>query len=118
MKIVPYEFFIGLRYLKGTKKGISLTTFISIFGVTVGVAALIATLAIMTGFKEELRNKILGANSHIVIQSLIGDEMENVEPLVDQVKKGSACCGCNPLYSSSGSAFFRCKRNGHRASRH
>jgi len=94
---VPYELFIGIRYLKGAKKGISLTTLISMVGVTVGVAALIATLAIMTGFKEELRNKILGANSHIVIQSLINDEIENVEPLVDQVKKVPRVVAASPF---------------------
>jgi lipoprotein-releasing system permease protein len=82
---LPYEFFIGLRYLKVRKKGISLTTVISISGVTVGVAALIATLAVMTGFKEELREKILGANSHIVISHRIHDQFENVEPVIETV---------------------------------
>jgi lipoprotein-releasing system permease protein len=37
-------------------------------GVTVGVAALIATLAVMTGFREDIRAKILGAQPHLLIQ--------------------------------------------------
>ena len=94
---LPYEFFISLRYLKGIRKGISLTTFISIFGVTVGVAALIATLAVMTGFKEELRNKILGANSHIVVQSLIHDEIDNVDSLLETVKKNRRVVAAAPF---------------------
>ncbi len=81
---LPYEFFIGLRYLKAKRrqKGISLTTLISIMGVTVGAAALIATLAVMTGFKEELQDKILGANSHIVIDDRTREGMENIEPII------------------------------------
>src|SRR4030067_3012187 len=72
MTKLPYELFIALRYLKAKKrhKAISLNTFISIGGVSLGVATLIATLAVMTGFSEDLRNKILGTNAHIVVQGV------------------------------------------------
>lgn len=86
--IAPYEFFIGLRYLKGKRRNrsISLNTFISIGGVTLGVAALIATLAVMTGFKEDLRDKILGTNSHIVISDRTRDTMKDYRAVLDRVK--------------------------------
>jgi len=76
---LPYEFFIGLRYLKAKRRhrSVSLNTFISAGGVTLGVAALIATLAVMTGFKEDLRDKILGTNSHIVITDQSKDILED-----------------------------------------
>ena len=66
---MSYELFIGLRYLKAKRKQtfISLITFISIGGVMVGVTALIVVLAVMNGFKEDLRDKILGVTSHVVI---------------------------------------------------
>lgn len=48
--------------------GGSLTSVIAVAGVTVGVAALIATLAVMTGFREDIRAKILGAQPHLLIQ--------------------------------------------------
>jgi lipoprotein-releasing system permease protein len=85
----PYEFFVGLRYLKAKRrqKSISLNTLISIGGVMVGVAALIATLAVMTGFKEDLRDKILGTNSHIVITDRTRDEIPDYPKLVDEAKK-------------------------------
>lgn len=85
----PYEFFIGLRYLKAKRRhrSISLNTFISIGGVTLGVAALIATLAVMTGFKEDLRDKILGTNSHIVISDRTHDTMKDYRVVLDRVKK-------------------------------
>jgi lipoprotein-releasing system permease protein len=67
-----YEWFISLRYLKARRRQgfISLISLISVAGVTVGVMALIVVLAVMTGFTDSLREKILGINSHIVIQRL------------------------------------------------
>lgn len=67
------ETFIGLRYLKAKRKQtfISLITFISLGGVAVGVTTLIVVLAVMNGFEEDLKSKILGVNSHIV---LLGDQ--------------------------------------------
>jgi lipoprotein-releasing system permease protein len=64
------ELFLALRYLKGSRRtmGGSLTSVIAVAGVTVGVAALIATLAVMTGFREDIRAKILGAQPHLLIQ--------------------------------------------------
>ncbi|MBI4792686.1 MAG: lipoprotein-releasing ABC transporter permease subunit [Deltaproteobacteria bacterium] len=69
-----FETFICFRYLKAKRKQgfISLITFISVAGVAVGVMALIVVLAVMAGFTSELRNKILGVNSHIVVQKLGG----------------------------------------------
>jgi len=68
---VPFPLFIALRYLKAKKRhrALSVNTVISVIGVTCGVAALIATLAVMTGAMEEIRDKILGTNSHIVISN-------------------------------------------------
>jgi lipoprotein-releasing system permease protein len=66
---VPFPLFVALRYLKAKKRhrALSVNTVISVVGVTCGVAALIATLAVMTGAMEEIRDKILGTNSHVVI---------------------------------------------------
>ena len=67
-----YEWFISIRYLKARRRQgfISLISLISVAGVTVGVMALIVVLAVMTGFTDSLREKILGINSHIVVQKL------------------------------------------------
>jgi lipoprotein-releasing system permease protein len=65
-----FEFFIARRYLKGSRRtlGGGLTSVIAVAGVAVGVAALVATLAVMTGFREDIRAKILGAQPHLLIQ--------------------------------------------------
>src|SRR5512137_2447400 len=66
---MPYELFIGLRYLKAkrTSAFISVITLISTAGVTLGVMALIIVLAVMTGFEEDLKEKILNTNAHVVV---------------------------------------------------
>lgn len=67
--IMSFEFFIGSRYLRTKQKQafISLITVLSIAGVTVGVMALIVVIAVMTGFEYDLKSRILGVESHIVI---------------------------------------------------
>ena len=69
-----YEFFIGFRYLRAKRKQtfISINTIISTAGILLGVAALIIVLAVMNGFEGELRKKILGVNSHIVLMHFDG----------------------------------------------
>ena len=64
-----FELFVALRYLKAKRKQavISVITIISVLGVTAGVMALIVALAISTGFREDLQNKLLRGTSHINI---------------------------------------------------
>ncbi len=84
---LPYEAFIGLRYLRAKRRNrtISFNTLISIVGVIIGVAALIATLGIMTGFKEDLQSKILGTNSHIIVTTRTGETIKDYAALTDKV---------------------------------
>jgi lipoprotein-releasing system permease protein len=66
---MSFEIFIGGRYLRAKQKQtfISLITFLSIAGVTVGVMALIVVIAVMAGFESDLKTRILGIESHLVI---------------------------------------------------
>ena len=86
---LPYEIFVGLRYLRAKRRQrtISLNTFVSVAGITLGVAALIGTLGIMTGFKEDLQAKILGTTSHIVVQDRTRENMANYDALVTRVQQ-------------------------------
>lgn len=69
-----FEWFVGLRYLRAKHKHgfISLISFISVAGITVGVIALIVVLAVYSGFTDGMRDQILGVNSHIIVQHLNG----------------------------------------------
>lgn len=84
---MPYELFIGLRYLKAKRKStfVSIITFISTAGVALGVMALIVVLAVMTGFEEDLKEKILGTNAHIVVLRN-GAPMEDYLRIAEQLK--------------------------------
>ena len=101
---MPYELDIGLRYLKARRKQtfISLITWISIAGVTVGVMALIIVLAVMAGFEEDLRNKILGTNSHIVILEPGSPGMAQYQGTIDKVEKVDHVISATPfIYSQA-----------------
>ena len=65
---VSYSLQIGLRYLRSKKRAtVSMITLISIVGVALGVAALLAVLSITTGFEQSFRDKVLGVNAHVLI---------------------------------------------------
>lgn len=94
---MSFEWFICLRYLKAKRKQsfISLITIISVVGVAVGVMALIVVLAVMTGFTDEFRAKILGVNSHIVIQKF-GGEITDPERVREQILATPGVIGASP----------------------
>ena len=66
---LPFELFLGLRYLRATgqRTNLSLFVWIGVSGVFLGVAALILVLAVMTGFQDGIRDKIISANPHLLI---------------------------------------------------
>lgn len=69
---LPFELFLGLRYLraKGQRTNLSLFVWIGVGGVFLGVAALIVVLAVMTGFQDSIRDKIIEANPHLLVFGL------------------------------------------------
>lgn len=84
---MSFEFFVGLRYLRAKRKQafISVITFISTAGVMLGVMAMMVVLAVMTGFGEDIRAKILGANAHIRVMS-IGGSMDQAEEVMKKIE--------------------------------
>ncbi|MCB1951698.1 MAG: lipoprotein-releasing ABC transporter permease subunit [Rhodocyclaceae bacterium] len=74
-----YETLIGLRYTRSRKRAqgrnrfISFISLVSMFGIALGVAALIVVLSVMNGFQEELRTRILGVASHAQVTGAAGD---------------------------------------------
>jgi lipoprotein-releasing system permease protein len=68
----PYEWMLSLRYLRARRKEgfISVIAGFSFLGIMLGVATLIIVMAVMNGFRQELLDKILGLNGHLLIQPL------------------------------------------------
>lgn len=100
---MSFEWFVSLRYLKAKRKQsfISLISIISVVGVMIGVMALIIVLAVMTGFTNELREKILGINSHIVVQK-IGDVLDDYQSTETRLLAIPGVIGATPyVYSQT-----------------
>jgi lipoprotein-releasing system permease protein len=68
----PFEWMLSLRYLRARRKEgfISVIATFSFLGIMLGVATLIIVMAVMNGFRQELLDKILGLNGHLLIQPL------------------------------------------------
>ena len=81
MPFSKYEFMIAWRYLRAKRAdgGVSVMTWISLIGITLAVFALIATMAVRSGFRAELVDTILGANAHITVYQMpVRDSAGNV----------------------------------------
>ena len=68
----PFEWMIAWRYVKSRRSegGINVMTWISLIGITLAVFALIATLAVRSGFRSEFVGIILGANAHVSVYQI------------------------------------------------
>jgi len=95
---MSFEFFIGGRYLKVKQKQtfISLITILSITGVTVGVMALIVVIAVMSGFESDLKSRILGVESHIVLMRH-GSPLTEYPKILGNIKKTDGVEGATPF---------------------
>lgn len=92
-----YELFIGLRYLRARRREtfISLITVISVLGVMIGVMTLNVVMAVMTGFEETLRDRLLGINAHVALVKS-GDQVSDYDKLVEEVKKEQGVVAASP----------------------
>ncbi len=93
-----FELFVSLRYLMARRRQtfISLITIISIAGVAVGVMALIVVIAVMNGFQEDLRDRILGVTSHIVVGN-VGGTIYNYGDLMETVRQEDGVAAVTPF---------------------
>jgi lipoprotein-releasing system permease protein len=105
-----FESFVALRLLKGVKRQqgfLSLSTFISVAGVMVGVMALIVVIGVMTGFDLDLKKKILSVNAHILVLKQ-GASLTDEEQVAAKIKDVPGVVAVDPfiytqvMYSSPG----------------
>ena len=99
---MSYELFISLRHLKAkrTQKFISLNTWISVGGVALGVMALIIVIAVMSGFGRDLRDKILGTNSHVVVSNVTKTNMDDYEAIIKEIMQTEGVNAAAPFILS------------------
>ena len=94
-----FEFLIAWRYLRAKRAegGVSVMTWISLVGITLAVAALIITLAVRSGFRDEFVSTILGANAHVTVYSqAYQDPNGNVSRVVSDYAEWAERLGAVP----------------------
>jgi lipoprotein-releasing system permease protein len=101
---MSYELFISRRYLSAKRKQafVSVITFISVLGIFLGVAALIIVLAVMNGFEEDLRTKILGIKSHIELTADMNGSMKDYQKIREKIADIEGVVASTPfIYSQA-----------------
>ena len=73
--VTMFEYFTGHRYLLNRSRvSLSIISLISIFGVMLGVMALVSVVSVAGGFEDEFRDKVLGVNSHLLVMTYKQDD--------------------------------------------
>ena len=106
----PIPVAIGLRYLRAKRRNgfISFISLASILGIAIGVAALITTLAVMSGFQREIRDRMLQMAAHATV-SADGEVMENWRQAVTEAGRDKRVAGAAPYIETE--ALLRGARN-------
>ncbi|NNF00743.1 MAG: ABC transporter permease [Pyrinomonadaceae bacterium] len=67
-KAMPYELKLAWRYFRSSRKNlVRFTSAVAIIGIAAGVASLIIAQAVAQGFRDEIRDKVLGNTAHILV---------------------------------------------------
>ena len=102
------EAWLSQRYLRAGKKEkiISLTASISMIGIAIGVMVLIVVLSVMSGFDRFLEDKMVGTNSHLLLEFYSGLRQPN--KAMEQLKLNPYVLGVSPFIA--GQAFIKTNR--------
>lgn len=98
----PLALFIGLRYTKAERKNgfISFISFISMLGLTLGVAVLITVLSVMNGFDKEIKGRILGMVPQATVSSY--EIIEDWQSLVSKIEDDKRVSAAAPFIQLQG----------------
>lgn len=95
------ELFVALRYLFALRRQafISLISLFAVCGVCLGVASLIVVMGVMNGFSHDLREKIVGVTSHVIVGSFKG-VMGGWEDVAGRIRNIQGVAGVTPFVYS------------------
>lgn len=102
-----FELFVGGRYFLSLQKEkfISVISLISSLGVAIGVMALIIVIAVMAGFDNDLKDKIIGSNPHIIIHS--EDGIKDYPAFSAKIRSLKGVEGVAPYVSGQAFLYFK-----------
>ncbi len=113
----PFEWMIAWRYLRARRSegGVSTMTWISLIGITLAVFALIATLAVRSGFRAEFVDTILGANAHVTVYEIgvvqpngrLDRSIRDYDALADQIAAVDGVTRVAPIVRGQVMATFQ-----------
>lgn len=84
-----FPYFIAKRLIRGTESGVSFSrpiNTIAIAGIAAGLAVMILAVAVLTGFKEQIRDKVVSFGSHIQITNFDSNMSYETTPIADTVR--------------------------------
>jgi len=83
-----FELFVAARYLRAKRRQavVGVVSAISVAGVAAGVAALIIALAVTTGMRRDLQDKLLGATSAVDLMRVASDGIRDWRPLLARLR--------------------------------
>ena len=79
------DFFLAWKYFKPKRNAVSVITLISIVGVALGVAVLVIVLAVMTGFSDKMKEKLIDTTSHAQITPAYGSYITDPKSITETV---------------------------------
>ena len=94
--LLPFSYFIALRYLRPKRTFLSVITLISIIGVVLGISVLIIVISVMTGFERELERKVIGFEAHITISPEPNSFLSNWREAMKVAEKVPGVIGVTP----------------------
>ncbi|HEX4365618.1 MAG TPA: lipoprotein-releasing ABC transporter permease subunit [Rhodopila sp.] len=95
----PFERMVAARYLRARKgeRFVSIIATFSLVGIALGVATLIVVTSVMSGFQVELVSRILGVNGHITVEAYAGQQLDNYQPLLAQIRGMKDVASATPV---------------------
>jgi lipoprotein-releasing system permease protein len=96
---MSFETFVAKKYFRAKRRTgfISIITFVSIAGVTIGVTALILVLSVMNGFESEVRSKLIDADAHIRLRKFYTQPITEVDKLINTAMARPEVIGASPI---------------------
>jgi lipoprotein-releasing system permease protein len=96
---LPYEVHLALRYLRfhRGRTFLSIITLISVAGVAVGTAALVIALSLMTGFENDVRERILKGSAHLTVMSAAEPAFEGADALANRLEQVAGVAAAGPV---------------------
>jgi lipoprotein-releasing system permease protein len=97
---VGFEAYLALQYLKPKRRRgfLNLITVISVMGVAVSVAGLIVVVSVMNGFDNDIRDKIIGTNAHVLVNAYTKEGIKDYPTLLRRIEAMPGVAAASAFY--------------------